>query len=209
MADERTLAAYGLTEDLQVAGSSWQILMQLHSMNGEASSFTRLADDFMWFCMRSMRDNAVVHLWKAYDTEPKAHSLAWFVRTQSTLEDHIKDTDLALLNVKNDALRRLAILRHQVIAHRGKSSNAKGSNNVISQNDISADFPALVQTGLKVLSRHFGGHLPNRVPYDSSAAVKQLRELDTYLRDASRGRWGIEGRHEVIDGDVQGSAKRR
>jgi len=209
MNDERTLAVYGLAEDLQIAGSSWEVLMQLQRMNGGTSSLKRLAADFLWFSMRSMRDNAVLHLWKAYDTEPSARSLSWFIRTHSVQDVGAKSSDLDILSVKNDLVKCLAVLRHQVIAHRGKGSNQKGSNLMISQNNISDGFPSLVQSALAILERHHGSNIPRRIPYTSAAAVRQLCELDVYLDDAYRGFTGIERSVREIDGDVRAGSKPR
>ncbi len=208
MTDERRNVALGLAEDLQLASSFISLTFHLRQMHESKSSMVRLAQDFSWFSMRAMRDSAVIHLWKIYDTQKSAHSLAWFLRNHSILDPKTKKNDIFALSTKVDAVRRLAHLRHQLFAHRGSEVARHGNQRILSINNVAEEeFGSLIQNAFSILRRHFGEPLPAQLSADSRNAADQLADLDIYLVDATRDSGGITRFPWEIDGDIKGSAR--
>jgi hypothetical protein len=203
---ERERAVSGLVEDLEIAIAHGTLAFHVREMLTRRSSFARLATDFTWLALRAFRDSAVIHLWKVLDTQRSARSLPWFIRSHSVAGSATQETDLRRLSVKSDDVRRLAHLRHQLFAHRGSETVSRGAMRVLDQHNLGeAEFLGLAREALGILRVHYGTHLARQVFHYPQEAIAELVDLDVYLLDAIRGRFGIEN----IVPDFNGNPKRK
>jgi hypothetical protein len=207
--DPRERIANGLTEDLQIARASANVMFHLREMVRAKSPLSYLAQDFTWIAMRATRDSIVIHLWKALDTHPNSRSIPWFIRNHSVLSQAQTTDDLLRLSTKNPVIKRLATLRHQVFAHRGNLAEETRADELIISNNIEeAEFDTLITDASKSLARHLGRPLTMQLDVTGRAAVGELVDLDMYLLDADRGRWGIEPRYVELDGQPRAAPRR-
>jgi hypothetical protein len=180
-------------------------MYHLREMLRAKSPLARVSESFTWLCLRALRDTAVIHLWKVFDTQRDAHSLRWFVRTHSVLDAAAALADLDRLSKSHDDVRRLADLRHQLFAHRSQQSTARGSAALLEANNLTeAEFSTLVQDATRILKRHHGSHLFKEVSHSAAEAVGELIDLDVYLDGTYRGLGGIERFEFVLDGNLNG-----
>ncbi len=194
----------GLTEDLQIARALGSLSFHLREMVLRKSSLARLSEDFVWLCLRAARDDAVIHLWKVFDTSRRARSLPWYIKKFSKVERKLILADLARLSSTNDDVRRLQRLRHDVVAHRATAGPQDADKVLIEHNLSEVEFLNLVREAHRILRVHSGGPLVAQVVHDERDAIDQLIDLDMYLVDAIPGRWGIERLELELDGSVTG-----
>jgi hypothetical protein len=203
---ERQRAVAGIGEDLEVAWASAKLTADMRHMISNRTPLVRLADDFIWFALRALRDTTVIHLWKVLDTNRKARSLPWFIRKYSSAEPSIQAADLLRVSTKSSDVRRLMRLRHELMAHRGSEATAKGARNVIEAHNLAdGELRTLLQETTRILRRHHGSHLLRQLGHRGVVAVDQLIDLDVYLFDAYRydPRYGIDRHDPVRDRDIE------
>lgn len=203
--DPRNQVVRGLVEDLEIAQSNALLTFHMRQQVHRKTPLARLAEDFMWFVLRASRDNMIIHLGKIYDTQSSARSLRWFVANESAADPTVQQTDLDRLAPMNSDVKRLLRLRHNVFAHRGSETAKNGAGAVLDAHDLSEkEILGLMTVARDILRRHFGDSLPRQTLHRANDAISQLQDLDYYLSDAMRGRWGIERVELEIDGPVRG-----
>ena len=190
-----------LSAHLQLATADFALFSAFCSSMRINDGLTRCAHDFVWFNVRALRDAAMSHLYRLYDTDRRAISLSKYVKAVAHDSKQTRD-DLKSVSKENQAVKKLIRLRHEAISHTSEHVLDRGLDNYLNDYPISLEeMQGLLNLARTLLERFSGEPLALATPAFSQQAQADVFALAEYLKDARPTQYGIERVVLEIDGE--------
>lgn len=170
--------------------------------------FRRCATDFVYFATRALRDAALGHVFRLFDTAGSGVSVSAYIRLVSPTSAR-QSTDLGSVSSRDPTVRKLLRLRHSAVAHTSRRLPAPGADAYLATFPVTTtELRQLLRRAHTLLTAYSGQSLRRLLLAHHKRAINEIDRLGDFLSDVVLGSAGLE--HVVLeeDGAPRGQGRR-
>ena len=166
--------------------------------------FRRCATDFVYFATRALRDAALGHVFRLYDTASSGVSVSAYIRLVSPASARQAE-DLRSASSRDPTVKKLLRLRHSAVAHTSRTLLAPGADAYLATFPVTTtELRQLLRRAHTLLAAYSGQSMRRLFPADHKRAINEIRRLGDFLSDVVPGFAGLERVVLEQDGAPQG-----